>query len=80
MQHVGGYGSKICGTSYGAVACFPLWAGTNSNWTVIHFNWGLHDICASMYAPVTIEEYTSNMVVLIKMMRSALAPGGTLIW
>lgn len=31
-------------------------------------------------APVTTEEYISNMGVLIKEMRSALAPNGTLIW
>lgn len=71
VQHTGGYGRGICGTSFGVVACLPQWLGTNTvaatplhaltrhqgqgGWDVIHFNWGLHDICASMYAPVTLE-------------------------
>jgi hypothetical protein len=32
------------------------------------------------YAPVTDEQYISNMKVLVDKMRTALAPNGTLIW
>eukprot|EP00041_Stephanoeca_diplocostata_P041824 m.9036 g.9036 ORF g.9036 m.9036 type:complete len:255 (-) comp6819_c0_seq1:310-1074(-) len=80
VQHTGGYGKGICGTSYGALACMPSWVGTAKNWTTIAFNWGLHDICPEMYAPVTTAEYISNMGAMLKIMRGALAPGGTLVW
>ena len=80
VVHTGGYGKGICGTSYGVGACTPLWVGAGG-WDVIHFNWGLHDICASMYAPVTTAEYEANMETTYGLLKSALAPNnGTLIW
>lgn len=38
VQHSGGYGPKICGTSYGLAACMPFWLG-DAKFNVIHFNW-----------------------------------------
>jgi len=34
VQHTGGYGKGICGTSFGALACADLWLGSG-NWSVI---------------------------------------------
>jgi len=79
VQHIGGYGTGICGTSYGVVSCMDKWLG-QGGWDVIHFNWGLHDICASMYAPVLPEEYYQNMELVYQAMKAALAPNGVLIW
>ena len=47
---------------------------------MIHFNWGLHDICASMYSPVTMAEYEANMEKIYEVLKGALAPNGTLVW
>ena len=47
---------------------------------VIHFNWGLHDIDAGMYANVSLDEYAENMEVLYGKLKAALIPGGKLIW
>jgi hypothetical protein len=47
---------------------------------VIHYNWGLHDICAKMYAPVTPEQYSTNMEIMYQKMKAHLKPAGTLIW
>lgn len=79
VQHTGAYGKGICGTSFGALACADLWLGAGG-WSVIHFNWGLHDICAKMYAPVTSQEYVANMEAIYHKLQAALAPNGTLIW
>merc|ERR1712217_401063 len=70
VQHTGSYGKGICGTSVGALACMDLWLGAGS-WSVIHFNWGLHDICASMYDPVSLQQYTANMEAMYHKMKSA---------
>jgi hypothetical protein len=59
VQHSGGgwTGMKgYCGTSIGVVACGKPWL-SETKFDVIHFNWGLHDICASMYAPISRELY-----------------------
>ena len=79
VHHMGAYGPGICGTSYGVVACMDKYLA-KGGWKVIHFNWGLHDICASMYAPVTGEQYIDNMKIIIDKMRKGLAPNGTLVW
>jgi hypothetical protein len=51
---------KICGTSFGVVACADTFTKPGP-FDVIHFNWGLHDVCAAMYAPVTDAQYVENM-------------------
>jgi len=79
VQHTGSYGTGICGTSFGILACIDKYLG-DGDWKVIHFNWGLHDICAAMYAPVSDEQYVSNMQTLVEKMRKGLAPNGTLIF
>ena len=57
------------------------WSIQDGGFDVIHFNWGLHEICAKMYAPVTIAQYIANMRSLIPRMRAKLAkPKGQLIW
>lgn len=79
VQHCGSYGRKVCGTSYGALACMPLWLG-EGGWKVIHFNWGLHDICPEMYAVVTRQQYVDNMKAMYEYMKTKLAPNGIIIW
>eukprot|EP01051_Picozoa_sp_SAG22_P005289 SAG22_NODE_309_length_12657_cov_34.643733_4_plen_277_part_00 len=79
VHHTGSYGAKLCGTSFGSAACISTWFGGNK-YNVIHFNWGLHDICAKMYAPITPAEYAANMEQMYLEMKTHLAPHGTLIW
>jgi len=43
-----GSGNGYCGTSYGVNQCLDRYfATTTNNFSVIHFSWGLHDICAT---------------------------------
>ena len=45
-----GSGSGYCGTSFGVLQCVdPYLASLPANVSVIHFNWGLHDICEDIY-------------------------------
>ena len=37
-------------------------------------------MCAKIYAPVSDEQYVSNMKVTVDKMRKARAPNGTLVW
>ena len=85
VHHTGSYGNKICGSSFGNAACVDTWmarslADGNHGFDVIHFNWGLHDICAKMYAPVTPDQYIENMETTYLRMKKYLAPNGTAIW
>jgi len=49
-------------------------------WDVIHFNWGLHDICPKMYVAVSPAEYEANMEAIYEQLQRLLGPNGTLIW
>ena len=76
VQHTGAYGPGVCGTSFGVLACAEMWLGKGDRWDVIHFNWGLHDIDASMYANVSLDEYAENMEALYGKLKAALRPRG----
>lgn len=81
VQSGPGYGKNWCGTSFGLLDCSREWvAAGHVGWDVIHFNWGLHDICPKMYVPVTLEEYTANMEAIYQQLKKMLRPNGTLIW
>ena len=85
VHHTGSYGRGICGSSFGNVACVDTWMARSlqngsKGFDVIHFNWGLHDICAKMYAPVTPAQYLQNMEDTYTKMKAYLAPNGTMIW
>jgi len=76
-----GYGKNWCGTSFGLLHCTTKWAQERiGGWDVIHFNWGLHDICPKMYVAITPEQYIQNMEAIYLQLRQMLAPNGTLIW
>ena len=70
---------NYCGTSIGVIACAKQWLGT-ATFDVIHFNWGLHDICAKMYAPITRQQYANNMETLYQQLKAALKPNGRMIF
>jgi hypothetical protein len=75
------YGKNFCGTSYGVVECTKIWADhPYKGWDVIHFNWGLHDICPKMYVPIAAEQYEENMEALYLQLKRMLKTNGTLIW
>ena len=39
-------GGGYCGSSFGVIGCLNLFTGPPQQlWDVIHFNWGLHDVC-----------------------------------
>ena len=76
-----GPGSGYCGTSFGAVQCADSYlASLPANLSVIHFNWGLHDICPSIYADVSFAEYEKNLEAVYFKFKRRLAPGGTLVF
>jgi hypothetical protein len=60
-------------------ACVDAWM-QDKKFDVIHFNWGLHDICAKMYAPVSPAQYAANMDAMYTKMKAHLTPRGTMIW
>lgn len=69
-----------CGTSYGINQCIDRWLD-GSEWDVIHFNWGLHDIAPHMYSVfLSPEEYKKNLEVIYKSLKRSLKPKGALIW
>jgi hypothetical protein len=87
-------GGDFCGTSFGVVGCLSHFTG-GELWDVIHFNWGLHDMCPLVpsaaaagdaesslgrYAPISEKMYLENMERLYQQLKSALTPRGTLIW
>ena len=86
VQHSGDNWTGIhgyCGTSIGVAACASAWlsgARAAGGFDVIHFNWGLHDIAPSMYAPIEPALYASNMERIYQQLAGALAPNGTLVW
>jgi hypothetical protein len=48
---------------------------------VISINWGLHDICAHMYAPVSRAQYEAHLEFMAKRFAAALKPPhGKLLW
>ena len=70
-----------CGTSFGVNFCLDRYlAATWNNFSVIHFAWGLHDICENIYSPVSFDEYSENMEIMYHKLKGALAPNGTLIF
>jgi hypothetical protein len=85
VHHSGNMGPKICGTSFGPAACVDFWFSgggkhPENKFDVIHFNWGLHDICPGAYAAVTPEQYAANMEEIYLKMKRYLLPTGTIIW
>ena len=45
-----GAGDGYCGSSYGVLQCVDRQlARLRANFSVIHWNWGLHDICPGIY-------------------------------
>ena len=70
-----------CGTSFGVNFCLDRYlAATWNNFSVIHFAWGLHDICENIYSPVSFDEYSENMEIMYHKLKGALAPNGTMIF
>ena len=79
VQHTGSYGGGICGTSYGVVACADFWLGEQL-YDVIHFNWGLHDICAKMCPPPLRARASPSGAVSRPSLLRALAPHPLTHW
>ena len=81
VQSGPGYGKNYCGTSFGLLRCLTSWVEAGLvGFDVIHFNWGLHDICPKMYVAVSPAQYASNMEASYQQLKRMLAPNGTLIW
>ena len=74
--------SGYCGTSFGVLQCLDLWIERASpgNFSVIHFNWGLHDISPHIYFELSLREYAENLEELYLRFRSLLAPSGALVF
>ena len=68
-----------CGTSFGVLECVDSWVGARP-WDVISLNWGLHDICPKLYAPVSRTEYAENLRAIVAKLGRGLAPGGRIVW
>jgi lysophospholipase L1-like esterase len=79
-----------CGDTIRGLASIDEWLG-GRRWDVIHFNWGLHDLChrhpdSKIYGnrdkingPVSVplDQYRQNLQTLVRRMRLA---AGRLIW
>lgn len=79
-----------CGDTRAGLAHLDKWLG-DTPWDVIHFNWGLHDLCyrhpeAKVYGnrdkvngtlSVSPEQYALNLEALVRRLKEA---GATLIW
>ena len=79
-----------CGDSNRGKTSIKKWLGT-TEWDVIHFNWGLHDLCyrhpdSKVYGNrdkvkgtigVPIDQYEQNLETLVLEMKKT---GATLIW
>lgn len=79
-----------CGDTRQGLRSLNNWLGT-SHWAVIHFNWGLHDLCyrhpeSKLYGnrdkvngtlSVTPEQYALNLEELVRQLKET---GATLIW
>lgn len=77
-----GQGDGWCGTSYGVLQCVDGYlAALDANISVVHFNWGLHDICPHIYRThVSLAQYYANMEKLYLTFKRAMAPGGTVVF
>ena len=76
-----GEANSRCGTSFGVNQCLDRYlATTHNNFSVIHFAWGLHDICENIYSPVSFDEYSENMERMYHKLKGALSPNGTLVF
>jgi len=79
-----------CGDTKRGKRALKTWLG-DTKWDVIHFNWGLHDLChrhpdAKVYGnrdkvngtiAVTLEQYEKNLEQLVQQLKQT---GATLIW
>lgn len=80
LQHLMTHGGGQCGTSVGVLACLDTWLESRHGWDVISLNWGLHDVCPGMYAPVSLDDYEANLRVMRTTLSAALRLGGALLW
>lgn len=72
--------SGWCGTSYGINQCIDKWL-YGSEWDVIHFNWGMHEIAPKMYSIFLLpEEYKINLESIYISLKKTLKQNGTIIW
>jgi len=85
-----GKGAVNCRDTTVGLAQLDAWLG-ETKWDVIHFNWGLHDLCyrhpeAKVYGhrdktrgtiSVPLEQYEKNLTKLVERLK---ATGATLIW
>lgn len=79
-----------CGNTKSGLSQLDRWLGDTS-WDVIHFNWGLHDLCyrhpdsqaggkrdkVNGVQDVSIDQYKINMEQLVQRLKKT---GATLIW
>ena len=76
-----GAGVDYCGSSFGVNQCVDRYLATSpNNFSVIHFNWGLHDISPAIYTKVTLDEYEANMEYLYHALKRKLSRNGTMIF
>ena len=68
-----------CGTSFGVLECVDTWLGPRK-WDAISFNWGLHDICPKLYAPVSRTEYAENVRAIVTKLSAGLTARGKIVW
>ena len=82
--------AENCGPTSKGIADLDLWLG-DARWDVIHFNWGLHDLCyrhpdstatghrdkVNGTITVTPEQYEANLRQLVARLK---ATGANLIW
>lgn len=79
-----------CGDTKNGLSNLKRWLG-DTEWDVIHFNWGLHDLCyrhpdskvqgkrdkANGTIAVPLEQYRRNLEMLVRQLKKT---GATLIW
>ena len=54
-------GGGYCGSSFGVIGCLDLFTGPPQQlWNVIHFNWGLHDVCPLIKPNVTRDMHSTG--------------------
>jgi len=70
----------VCGSSYGADTCMDSWLGKETVWDVIAFNWGLQDICPSVYGKVAVDDYVAAVRRMYIRMLYRVAAKGKIIW
>ena len=76
-----GSGDGWCGTSHGVLQCVDGYLNQlNANLSVIHFNWGLHDIDPHIYRThISHSQYYANMEKLYLTFKRA-APAATVVF